>query len=338
MLGVFQISSIVTSLSDQITSYLPRMRDGRDHQPTTEQEAFENAWRDYWSQVQEWLDGVANNYGPEFSLKLSPNYYGRMDDIDNANLTIKLLWFEHSFYIRSNAEEGESHPDFHQVEISSGEDNFWNLDEENLWKLAFFELFQQQDRERVVRGANWTKPADERASCFLGPDDGICLNCQRRIRRHFGGTEYRCFPNTLAEAKASVWIHKAGEEPRKIGEYENVTFKTTPEGPGHQLTERPVVEYTPGVTGPYQITFNVKTAAEDDYLPMRVGPEVGEGCATGCKPFTDGWRHHKTCPRVSPPKDVLPISAFNHLCYGPDCSNSKCAMTWRNALVLTHRR
>ncbi len=187
------------------------MRDPRDHQPTTEREAFENAWREYWSETQDWLDGVASDYGPEFSLKLSPNYYGRMDDIDNANLTVKLLWFEHSFYIRSNAEEGESHPDFDQVEISASEDNFWNLNEENLWKLAFFELFQQQDHERVVRGANWTKPADERASCFLGPEDGICLNCQRRIRRHFGGTEYRCFPNTLAEE-----VELQGRRPRAV--------------------------------------------------------------------------------------------------------------------------
>jgi hypothetical protein len=179
------------------------MRDGRDHQSTTEQEAFENAWRDYWSQVQEWLDGVASDYGHDFSLKLSSNRYGRMDDIDNANLTIKLGWFEHSFYIRSNAEEGESRVGIDQVEISACEDNFWNLDEETLWKLAFFELFQQQTHERVVRGGNWTKPADERAPCFLGPEDGICLNCQRRIRRHFGGTEYRCFPNTLGEEVGS---------------------------------------------------------------------------------------------------------------------------------------
>ena len=281
------------------------MRDPRDTTPTTEREAFENRWRDYWSEVQEWLDSIASDYCRDFSLKLSSNYYGRPDDIDNANLTFKLGWFEHSFYLWSQT--GDARPKLDEVQITACEDNFVELDEENLWKFAFFELFQQQDRDRVVRGANWTKPSNEQASCFLGPDDGIYLNCERRIHRHYGGTEYRCHPKTLDEevelnrshkAKASIWIHKAGEEPRKIGEYENVTF-TTLKGPIHQLTEIPAVEYAPGVTGPYQITFNVKTAAEDDYLPMRVGPEVGEGCVTGCKPFTDGWRHHKTCPRVA---------------------------------------
>lgn len=82
------------------------MRDVLDHRPTDEREAFENRWRDYWSELQEWLDGIASDYGHEFSLKLSPNYYGRPDDTDNANLTVKLGWFEHSFYIRSNASEG----------------------------------------------------------------------------------------------------------------------------------------------------------------------------------------------------------------------------------------
>ncbi len=254
------------------------MRDGRDHQPTTEREAFENQWRSYWSEIQDWLDGIASDYGQDFTPKLTPQYPGQVCELEEACLNVGLKWFKCSFPIHSDDDEGVN-PDFDQVQISACDDGcWWALTEENLWKLLFFELFQQQDRDRLVRGANWTKPADERQACFLGPDDGICLNCQRRIRRHFGGTEYRCFPNTLGEElelqggrksqKASVWIHKEGEAPKKIAEYVDVMFVATREPiEAFELKDRPAVEYAPGVTGPYQVTFNVKTTSSTPFSP-----------------------------------------------------------------------
>ncbi len=182
------------------------MRDGRDHRPTTDDEAFQNQWKDFWHDIQDWLDSIASDYS-DVTLQLTPEPHGQLND---AVLNFKLRWFEHSFSVWSNS-EGPDRPNYDEVFVSASEDNWWDLDEENLWKLAFFELFQQQDRDRVVRGANWTKPADERLACFLGPDDGVCLNCQRRIRRHFGGTEYRCFPSTLSEE-----LELQGQRPKAV--------------------------------------------------------------------------------------------------------------------------
>jgi hypothetical protein len=48
-----------------------------------------------------------------------------------------------------------------------------------------------------LRGANWTPPASG-VRCFLRSElsdrDEWCGNCAKHIRRHFGGTEYRCDP------------------------------------------------------------------------------------------------------------------------------------------------
>ena len=35
------------------------------------------------------------------------------------------------------------------------------------------------------------------------------------------------------------------------------------------------------------------------YLPFKAGPPVGEGCVSGCKPYSDGWSHPASCPRVA---------------------------------------
>lgn len=32
-----------------------------------------------------------------------------------------------------------------------------------------------------------------------------------------------------------------------------------------------------------------------DHAPLNFGPPVGEGCEAGCKAFSDGWSHHKSC-------------------------------------------
>ena len=50
----------------------------------------------------------------------------------------------------------------------------------------------------TCRGDNWTPPADG-AQCFEaaldeGSPEETCLHCGRHIRRHYGGTEYRCAP------------------------------------------------------------------------------------------------------------------------------------------------
>ena len=46
------------------------------------------------------------------------------------------------------------------------------------------------------RGANWTPPSDGSLSCFAGKlgEDEVCAGCGKHIKRHFGGTQYRCQP------------------------------------------------------------------------------------------------------------------------------------------------
>lgn len=57
------------------------------------------------------------------------------------------------------------------------------------------------EAEGDERGANWTPPPDKAPSFIAYNGRETCNTCRRHISRHYGGTEYRCYPRTDRPAR-----------------------------------------------------------------------------------------------------------------------------------------